>query len=109
MGNDYLPKLSNIDYDTLINNYNLYIQHQNSQIIIDNKVIYDNLLNFITYIIINKKIKNNFSNIDSTRFEKYYNNILWCLKKYKVIDNTNDYIEDCNNVIYIYNFIYCNF
>ena len=25
LGNDYLPKLSNIDYDTIINNYNQYL------------------------------------------------------------------------------------
>lgn len=106
LGNDYLPKLSNIDYDTIINNYNRYLKHKNPPIISDNKVNYDNFINYLTYIILNKKVKLNFKNIDWLRFEKYYNNILWCLKIYKVIDNDKNYIEDTNNVINIYNFIY---
>lgn len=106
LGNDYLPKLSNVDYETIINNYNLYLKHKNISIIIDGNVNYENLINYLTYIIINKKIKYNFTNLDFTRFEKYYNNILWCLQKYKVIENDLNYVEDTNNVINIFNFIY---
>ena len=105
LGNDYLPKLSNIDYDEIINCYNNYIKHKNSNIIEGNNINYDNLVNFITYIIVNKNIKFNIKKIQSERFEIYYNNILWCLKKYKVIENNKSYIEDTNNVINIYNFI----
>jgi hypothetical protein len=107
MGNDYLPKLSNIDYESLINNYDQYLYHQNPHIITNNIVNYDNLINFLTYIIVNKKIKININNLNIDRFKKYYNNILWCLKKYKVIDNNYEYVEDENNnkVINIYNFI----
>ena len=106
LGNDYLPKLSNVDYDSIINNYKLYIKHQCPMIIIDGKINKNNLINYLTYIILNKKIKFNYKNIDNHRFDKYYNNILWCLKKYKVLDNEKNYIEDTNNVINIYNFIY---
>jgi hypothetical protein len=106
LGNDYLPKLSNVDYDTIINTYNQYLKHENSPILTNNNINYNNFINYLTYIILNKKIKLNFKNIDCFRFEKYYNNILWCLKKYKVIDNENNYTEDTNNVINIYNFIY---
>jgi hypothetical protein len=105
MGNDYLPKLSNIDYETLFFNYDQYIQHQNLPIIINNLVNYNNFINFITYIIVNKKIKMNIKKLDIDRFNNYYNNILWCLKKYLVIANNYDYIEDNNKVINIYNFI----
>lgn len=106
LGNDYLPKLSNVDYNTIISNYNKYINHQNPHILVEDKIDYKNLINYLTYIILNKKIKLNYKNIDNDRFEKYYNNILWCLKKYKVIDNDKNYVEDTNNVINIYNFIY---
>ena len=106
LGNDYLPKLSNVDYDTIIDNYKQYLKHENPQILSDDGVNYTNLINYLTYIILNKKVKFNLKNIDSFRFEKYYNNILWCLKKYKVINNERNYIEDTNNVINIYNFIY---
>lgn len=106
LGNDYLPKLSNVDYQTIMYNYKKYIIHQNPLIIEDNKVDYTNLINYLTYIIINKKIKFNFKNLNFKRFEKYYNNILWCLKKYKVVTNDKEYMEDTNNVINIYNFIY---
>lgn len=107
LGNDYLPKLSNIDYESIIDNYNKYIIHENGKIISNDKLNYNNLIIFLTYIIVNKKIKFNWNKLDFVRFEKYYNNILWCLKKYLVIDNTNNYLEDTNNVINIYNFIYC--
>ena len=110
LGNDYLPKLSNIDYNTIIRNYNQYNLHQNPKIIINKRIVLDNLINYISYIIVNKNIKLNIKNFDFDRFKKYYNNILWCLKKYKVInDETNyvyQYIEDNNKVINIYNFIY---
>ena len=106
LGNDYLPQLSNVDYDTIINNYEKYIYHENHRIFVNDKVNYYNLINYLTYIILNKKIKLNLKKIDNVRFEKYYNNMLWCLKKYKVIDNDRDYVEDTNNVINIYNFIY---
>jgi 5'-3' exonuclease len=106
LGNDYLPKLSNVDYEVIINNYTKYKKHENPHILVDNKINRINLINYLTYIILDKKIKLNYKNIDNERFEKYYNNISWCLKKYKVIDNDNEYIEDTNNVINIYNFIY---
>jgi hypothetical protein len=106
LGNDYLPKLSNVDYDIIINNYDKYLNHQNPKILVDGKINKNNFVNYLTYIILNKKIKFNYKNIDTDRFEKYYNNILWCLKKYKVIENDTNYMEDTNNVINIYNFIY---
>jgi hypothetical protein len=106
LGNDYLPKLSNVDYETVIKNYDLYLKHENPTIINENKVDLNNLINYLTYIILNKNIKYKFNNLDFARFEKYYNNILWCLAKYKVITNDKIYLEDTANVINIYNFIY---
>jgi 5'-3' exonuclease len=109
MGNDYLPKVSNIDYEIIIKNYKQYFKHTNSEIIKDDKINYDNLKFFISYIVTNKKIKFKFTKLNFNRFDIYYNNILWCLNKYKVIDNKNNYIEDTKNVINIYNFIYSFF
>jgi hypothetical protein len=95
-----------VSYDTIVDSYQKYIYHQNPHILINDKIDYNNFIHYLTYIILNKKIKLNFKKMDSVRFEKYYNNVLWCLKKYKVIANDKDYIEDTNNVINIYNFIY---
>jgi 5'-3' exonuclease len=106
LGNDYLPKLSNVSYEVIIENYKKYSRHQNEKIISNNKVNYNNLIMFLTYIIVNKKIKFNWGKLDDNRFKKYFNNMEWCLKEYKVIDNANNYLEDTNNVINIYNFIY---
>jgi hypothetical protein len=106
LGNDYLPKLSNVDYDTIMFTYKKYLKHQNPLIIENNKVNHYNFINYLTYIILNKVVKFKFENLNLSRFEKYFNNILWCLKKYKVIDNDKEYIEDTSNVINIYNFIY---
>lgn len=106
LGNDYLPKISNVDYDIIMDNYIKYKKHKNPSIIENNNVNHNNLINYLTYIIINKKIKFKYTNLNYKRFDTYYNNVLWCLKKYKVIDNEREYIEDTNNVINIYNFIY---
>lgn len=108
LGNDYLPKLSNVDYDTIMITYKNFIKHKNPLIIDNSKVNYLNFINYLTYIILNKKVKYKFENLNFIRFEKYYNNVLWCLKKYKVIENNKEYIEDTSNVINIYNFIYSN-
>ncbi|AYV79961.1 MAG: XRN 5'-3' exonuclease [Gaeavirus sp.] len=108
LGNDYLPKLSNVSYDLVFDSYHKYISHKNPSIITDGKLNYTNFINFIMYVILIKKIKLNVSKIDWKRFNRYYNNILWCLKKYKVIECDNEYIEDTvNSVVNIYGFIYC--
>jgi len=61
---------------------------------------------FITYYIIYKNIKFNNNNINSKRFIAYYNNLLWTLNYYKIIDINIDYIPSpINNVINIYNFL----
>jgi hypothetical protein len=115
LGNDYLPKISNINYKNLINVYDSYIKF-NNPIIQNNNIDYDNLVNYISYIIVksNKKIKFNFKNLNQNRFQIYINNLLWCLGYYKVLDINNIYIQEINNntdeiklrnVINIYNFI----
>lgn len=109
LGNDYLPKISNTSYDIILSNYKKYIKF-NNPIIQNNIIDHNNLINFITYIIINsngKKIKYNSKNIDLNRFAIYYNNIRWCLKHYKCIKENIEYICDIkfNNIINIYNFI----
>lgn len=106
LGNDYLPKISNIDYDVIIVNYIKYKKYENLNIIENEKINDKNLIIFLTYIILNKKVKFNFEKLDCCRFKKYFNNLSWCLKKYKVINNDNEYIEDTSNVVNIYNFIY---
>lgn len=108
LGNDYLPKLSNVDYDTIMFTYKKFMKHDNPLIIENDKINYLNFINYLTYIILNKKVKYKFENLNFSRFEKYYNNVLWCLKKYKVIENDKEYMEDTRNVINIYNFIYSN-
>ena len=50
LGNDYLPKLSNVDYDTIINCYDKYRKHENEQILIDNKINYRNFINYLLVI-----------------------------------------------------------
>lgn len=111
LGNDYLPKISKIDYNVLINTYSLYINVFNDQKIIQNKqLIYKNFINFISLLVANKNIKFNINNINYDRFTNYYNNLLWCLKKYNVIENNNQYIGNINveHVLDIYNFINVN-
>lgn len=120
LGNDYLPKISNVNYETIINSYNKYLEHGNHSIISKNKIIKKNLIMFITYIVLNKKVKFNKKNLDLKRFKIYYNNLSWSLKHYLVIDNNFEYIQDIlndldsskeenktriRNVINIYNFI----
>lgn len=118
LGNDYLPKVSNVSYKNLIEAYEEYIKF-NDLIIQNNNINQYNLINFISIIIAKteKKIKFNFNNIDLKRFEIYYNNLLWCLKHYKVILNDKQYIQELKNkndtvrlknVIGIYNFINYN-
>ncbi len=115
LGNDYLPKISNVTYETLIKSYIKYIKF-NDPIIKDNQVNYNNFVNYISYIVNNssKKIKFKLENINLNRFDIYYNNLLWCLKHYKVITNNNNYIQEIShkddeiklkNVINIFNFI----
>lgn len=115
LGNDYLPKISNVSYDIIINTYNKYIQF-NKPIISNNEIQLDNLINYVSMIICssNKKIKFKFNLIDINRFKIYYNNLNWCLKYYKVINNDTNYISELKNVnddikiknvINIFNFI----
>ncbi len=96
LGNDYLPKISNITYDSIIKCYVRYLEHGNSKIIKKKKINYLNLINFITYIVIEKKIKFNFKNLDTKRFSTYYNNLCWTLKQYKILDNDLYYLQDSN-------------
>jgi hypothetical protein len=116
LGNDYLPKISNVSYDTIIESYNKYIKCEKEPLIINKKISFENLKIFISYIIINcktKKIKFDFNKLDSDRFITYFNNLQWCLKEYKALDSNINFIsEDTNsndikikNVINIYNFI----
>lgn len=119
LGNDYLPKISNITYMKLINTYDIYIKY-NEPIISNNQINTNNLLTFISLVIIHsdKNIKPNFDNINYDKFNIYFNNVLWCLKYYKAIDNSNVYIQELKhkndqvkikNVINIYNFINHNY
>ena len=116
LGNDYLPKISSVSYDSIIKTYEEYIKH-NKSIISNGNIDTNNLIEFITYFIIigsKKKIKFNYKNLDLTRFKIYINNLFWCLKHYKVISNDLNYIQDIThyednirlkNTIHIYNFI----
>jgi hypothetical protein len=54
------------------------------------------LVNFITYIILDKKVKYNYKNLDLDRFSIYYNNLCWTLVQYKILDNQLNYIQDSN-------------
>jgi len=118
LGNDYLPKISNITYESIINTYEKYIKY-NKPIILNNVIDYNNLIEFITIFIIiesKKKIKFNFKNFDPNRFEIYINNLLWCLGYYKVINNNFNYIQEIinhdiklKNSINIFNFINSNY
>jgi hypothetical protein len=106
LGNDFLPSASHIDYNILINSYQKYNSHFKKRIIYKNKIKNENLVMFITYYIISKNIKFNNNMINYERFNSYYNNLLWTLNYYKIIDIVIDYIPNpINNVINIYNFI----
>ncbi len=96
LGNDYLPKISNITYDSIIKCYIKYLEHGNQRIIKKKKINYLNLINFITYIVIDKKIKFNIKNLNTKRFNTYYNNLCWTLSQYKILDNELYYIQDSN-------------
>jgi len=116
LGNDYLPKISSVSYDSIIKTYEEYIKH-NKSIISNDNIDTNNLREFITYFIIigsKKKIKFNYKNLDLTRFKIYINNLFWCLKHYKVIYNDLNYIQEIihhednirlKNTIHIHNFI----
>lgn len=116
LGNDYLPKISSVSYETIIKAYKEYIKY-NEPIILNGNICTNNLIEFITYFIVigsKKKIKFNFKNLEFDRFKIYINNLFWCLKHYKVINNNLDYIQEINNTdddirlkntINIYNFI----
>lgn len=107
LGNDYLPKISNVNYNNLIDSYNKYLKY-NDPLIINNNINYDNLIIFITYVILNsKKNKFNNKNININKFSIYYNNLCWCLKYYKILNNDYNYDQNIsiNYVINIYNFI----
>lgn len=131
LGNDYLPKISNISYNNLLYAYEKYIMH-NKPIIADKNINKNNLIEFITYFILSskKKIKYNYENLNFDKFTVYINNLFWCLKLYKVVVNDLKYIQpennntsdtnttnssDCSsdkkkkNTINIYNFIYYNY
>lgn len=99
LGNDYLPKISSITYQTIIKTYEKYIKY-NKPIISNGNINSNNLIEFITYFIVygsNKKNKFNFNNYDPIRFETYINNLIWCLGHYKVINNNFKYIQEIIN------------
>lgn len=117
LGNDYLPKISAMTYETIIKTYEEYIKY-NKSIIVDGCININNLIEFITYFIIigsKRKIKFNLNNLDLDRFSIYINNLFWCLKYYKVISNDLNYIQEIKhyddndikfkNTINIHNFI----
>ena len=105
LGNDFLPSISHIDYNLLINSYEKYKLHYKKRIISNNNIIIDNLNIFITYYIVSKNIKFNIKLINNLRFNNYYNNLLWTLNYYKILNSDINYIPDSiNNVINIYNF-----
>lgn len=125
LGNDYLPKISNVNHNHLIETFEKY-KRFNEPIISNGQINYDNLLTYITMVILcaKRKIKFNFKNIHCNRFNIYFNNLSWCLGQYRVISNSNIFIPDLNtiknnsnsnsnskkisNVINIYNFIHCS-
>ena len=110
LGNDYLPKLSNVTYENLILFYNIYKSYNNNNIIFENNINYNNLINFLTIVIINKKIKFSTKKLSYENFLIYVNNLEWCLKIYKVFDNNLVFKPTLNpsdqlKTINIYNFI----
>jgi hypothetical protein len=129
MGNDYLPCIGQVNYKKLINTYKndfIYIPHQpqkalmapftstipfitkediiGKRIIEKNKINYDSLLLFISCYIINTKCKFNHDNITVNRFRDYYNNLIWCLRYYNIIN-----YESINNCKSINNDYCCKF
>ena len=116
LGNDYLPKISNVSYESIIESYKLYIKYEKESLIINKKLNHNNFRNFISYIIINnktKKIKFNYKKLNQQQFKIYFNNLQWCLKEYKALDFDVKFISETinfnlikiKNVINIYNFI----
>ena len=108
MGNDYLPKISNIDYETIITAYNLYKTHGHKNIIQKQKFKSKLFRLFISYLIYVKKLKFNIKKLQIKRYQIYYNNLNWFLKYYKVINNDCEFIKydkhkDFSSVINIFN------
>ena len=116
LGNDYLPKISSVTYESITKTYEEYIKY-NKPIISNGYVNTYSFIEFITYFIVigtKKKIKFNLKNLDADRFRIYINNLFWCLKHYKVISNDLNYIQEIThheddvklkNTIHIHNFI----
>ena len=110
MGNDFLPPISNIDYDCLINTYRKLKSHYKNLKIINRDQINNEFLTlFITYFIINKNIKYKFKNTNIFRFNKYFNNLKWCLHYYNITENyykdISYDIDFSSSVINVFNFI----
>ena len=145
MGNDYLPCIGQVNYKKLINTYKndfIYIPRQSrtptptptptstspfitkediigKRIIEKNKINYDSLLLCISCYIINTKCKFNHDNITVDRFRDYYNNLIWCLRYYNIINcksisectTDEEYcqyiqLESLSKVVNAYNFLY---
>jgi len=106
LGNDYLPKLSNVNYELLIETYYKYLSYGYENIIQNYKFNYKNFINFIDIIIIKNNIKLNIKKLDVDRYKIYFNNLCWCLWQYKILNDTYNYIPISNNIIYIYNYLF---
>lgn len=118
LGNDYLPKISNIEYNTLIKSYDRYIKFGNP-IIINNTLNWNNFVNYVGCVMASssKKLKFKIENIDHERFNIYANNYEWCLSYYDIVPSSKKYIQEITHkndniklkhVINIFNFINCN-
>lgn len=110
LGNDYLPKMSNIKYNLLFECYETYIKH-NTKIIEDRQLNEKKLREYYLYMLKtinnnNGKLKFSLNNLNKNRFKTYINNLKWCLDLYHIIDYKTKYIPDVNEVFNIYNIIY---
>jgi len=85
MGNDYLPKLQIVKFDTLFDSYNRVIRANNIGLIKDGKFNRQFLMKFIADIIHNlpKQYKRfDFSRYNPYTVKSYLCGILWCLNMY---------------------------
>jgi len=110
LGNDYLPKISNIKYNLLLECYDKYINH-NPPIIENNQLNDNNFREYFLYMINtinnnNGKLKFSLENLNKKKFNIYINNLKWCLSLYNIIEYNTIYILDVNEILNIYNLIY---
>jgi len=99
LGNDYIPKLSFISENVLLETYKKFIKSGQPLILENKKLNYEGLILFFQILINNmhfyRRIR--FSDLDSKKVECYLNGIKWCFECYCKATCIDDTFK-CHNI-----------